>query len=88
MAILPDKSRHEMRENDTKHPLGPSSEHKLSSDHQRKSTSRSSVGRAKSTRSFRHSLRSAVPDTSVITMAKRPDHGGTGKHYLKIFFVF
>ena len=56
---------------------------------QRKSTSRSSTGRAKSTRSFRVSLRSAVPDTSIITMAQRPDQGGSGNskninHPLKI----
>jgi hypothetical protein len=48
------------------------------STEQRKSTSRSSGGRAKSTRPFRDSIRSAVPDSSIISMAKRPDRGGTG----------
>ncbi len=78
MAIIPEKFHHETKEN------GTSSGRKPSSDQQRKSTSRSSVGRARSTRPFRQTIRSAVPDTSVITMAKRPDRGGTGKliHFL------
>ena len=42
-------------------------------DQQRKSTSRS-------TRSFRHSIHSAVPDTSFTTLAKRPDRGGIGMY--------
>ncbi len=45
---------------------------------QRKSTSRSSASRAKSTHSFRDPIRSAVPDSAIITLAKRPDQGGTG----------
>jgi len=47
---------------------------------QRKSTSRSSAGRAKSTRPLRDSIRSAVPDSAIITLAKRPDQGGTGNN--------
>ncbi|CAF4375067.1 unnamed protein product, partial [Rotaria magnacalcarata] len=58
---------------------------KPSSDQQRKSTSRSSVGRARSTRTFRHSLRSAVPESSVIAMAKRPDRGGTAGQNLQMY---
>jgi len=57
---------------------------KPSSDQQRKSTSRSSVGRARSTRPLRETIRSAVPDSSIISMAKRPDRGGTGK----LLFLF
>ncbi|CAF5120965.1 unnamed protein product, partial [Rotaria magnacalcarata] len=53
-------------DSDTKTNLGASPGRKPSSDQQRKSTSRSSVGRARSTRTFRHSLRSAVPESSVI----------------------
>jgi hypothetical protein len=49
-----------------------------SSADQRKSASRSSGGRAKSTHLFRDSIRSAVPDSAIITIAKRPDQGGTG----------
>jgi hypothetical protein len=79
MAIIPEKFHHETKENGTTNHLSSSSGRKLSSDKQRKSTSRSSVGRVRSTRPFRNSIRSAVPDTSVITMAKRPDRGGTGK---------
>lgn len=53
---------------------------KPSVEQQRKSTSRSSTGRARSTRGYRESIRSAVPETSIISMAKRPDQGGKGKH--------
>lgn len=45
---------------------------------QRKSTSRSSAVRAKSTHFFRDPIRSAVPDSSIVTFAKRPDQGGSG----------
>jgi hypothetical protein len=79
MAIIPEKFHPEIKENGTKTHLPSSSGRKPSSDQQRKSTSRSSAGRPRSTRPFRDSIRSAVPDTSVITMAKRPDRGGTGK---------
>jgi hypothetical protein len=51
---------------------------KPSAEQQRKSTSRSSGGRAKSTRPLREAIRSAVPDTAIISIAKRPDQGGTG----------
>ena len=96
MAIIPEKFHQETKENGTTNHLPSSSGRKPSSDQQRKSTSRSSAGRARSTRPFREAIRSAVPDSSVITMAKRPDHGGTGKHesisfvlYLKRFiFAF
>lgn len=75
MAIIPEKFHHETKENGTtNHGRKPSSDQQ-----QRKSTSRSSAGRARSTRPFRDSIRSAVPDTSVITMAQRPDRGGLGK---------
>jgi hypothetical protein len=81
MAILPEKSHHETKENGTINHLSSSSGRKPSSDQQRKSTSRSSAGRARSTRPFRALIRSAVPDSSVITMAKRPDRGGIGKFF-------
>jgi len=79
MAVIPEKFHQETKENGTGNHLPSSSGRKPSTDQQRKSTSRSSAGRARSTRPFRQSIRSAVPDTSVITMAKRPDHGGTGR---------
>jgi hypothetical protein len=78
MAILPEKFHQENKENNTTNNLPSSSDRKPSSDQQRKSTSRSSAGRARSTRPFRAPIRSAVPDSSVITIAKRPDRGGTG----------
>lgn len=43
-----------------------------------KSRSRSSTNRAKSTRPFRNSLRSVVPETTILSMAQRPDQGGLG----------
>ncbi|CAF1577529.1 unnamed protein product [Rotaria magnacalcarata] len=61
-----------------------SSGRKLSSDHA-KSTSRSSASRAKSTRALRTSIRSAVPDTSIITLAERPDQGGTAGQKLRLY---
>lgn len=76
MAVLPEKFHPAGKENAIENNLG----RKPSADEQRKSTSRSSTGRARSTRGFRETIRSAVPDTSIITMAKRPDRGGTG-HY-------
>lgn len=80
MAILPDKSMHHSKHSSdlSNHPH-PSAGCKYPIESQRKSTSRSSTGRARSTRAFRESIRSAVPDTSIITMAKRPDQGGKGK---------
>lgn len=83
MAIIPEKSHthSELKSNGTTNHLPSCSGRKPSSDQQRKSTSRSSAGRARSTRPFRDSLRSAVPDTSLITMAKRPDRGGTGNYF-------
>jgi len=87
IAVIPEKFHHETKENGTTNHLPSSSGRKPSSDQQRKSTSRSSAGRARSTRPFRASIRSAVPDTSVITMAKRPDRGGTGKLFQFISFI-
>jgi len=82
MAIKTEKFHPGNKENViTNHPTSSStmssSGRKLSAD-QRKSTSRSSTGRAKSTRPLRDSIRSAVPDSAIITMAKRPDQGGIG----------
>jgi hypothetical protein len=79
MAVISEKYHQESKVNGTANHLPSSSGRKPSSDQQRKSTSRSSAGRPRSTRPFRDSIRSAVPDTSVIAMAKRPDRGGTGK---------
>lgn len=55
-----------------------SSGRKPSADHN-KSTSRSSTNRARSTRTLRNSVRSAVPETKIVKTAERPDKGGTGK---------
>ncbi|CAF1938445.1 unnamed protein product [Rotaria magnacalcarata] len=85
MAVIPEKFHREIKDSDTKTNLGASPGRKPSSDQQRKSTSRSSVGRARSTRTFRHSLRSAVPESSVIAMAKRPDRGGTAGQNLQMY---
>ena len=83
MAIIPEKphAHCEQQSNGTTNVLPSCSGRKPSTDQQRKSTSRSSAGRARSTRPFRDSLRSAVPDTALITMAKRPDRGGTGDFF-------
>ncbi|CAF3625397.1 unnamed protein product [Adineta steineri] len=87
MAVISEKFHPETKENGTTNQISPStsSGRKPSSDQQRKSTSRSSANRARSTRSFRQAIRSAVPDTSVITMAKRPDHGGTAGQKLEMY---
>ncbi|CAF1148681.1 unnamed protein product [Rotaria sordida] len=90
MAIIPEKFHEEIKENGTKNHLlssssSSSSGHKSSSDQHPKSTSHSSINRARSTRPFRNSIRSAVPDTSVITMAKRPDRGGTAGQKLQLY---
>ncbi|CAF0781179.1 unnamed protein product [Rotaria sp. Silwood1] len=86
MAIIPQRFHEETKENGVKNHLSSSSsEDKSSSDQHHKSTSHSSIGRTRSTRSFRHSIRSAVPDTSVITMAKRPDRGGTAGQQLQLY---
>ncbi|CAF4888608.1 unnamed protein product, partial [Rotaria magnacalcarata] len=53
MAVIPEKFHREIKDSDTKTNLGASPGRKPSSDQQRKSTSRSSVGRARSTRTFR-----------------------------------
>ena len=79
MAVLPEKFHPTGKENSL---AKDDVESKPSSDQQRKSTSRSSTGRARSTRGFREAIRSAVPDTSIITIAKRPDRGGTGNSLL------
>ncbi|CAF1402264.1 unnamed protein product [Adineta steineri] len=55
-----------------------------SNGEQRKSTSRSSNGRAKSTRPFRETIRSAVPDSAIVTFARRPDQGGSAGYKLKV----
>ncbi|CAF3647379.1 unnamed protein product [Rotaria sordida] len=90
MAIIPEKFHEGIKENGTKNHLPSSSSssssgHKSSSDQHPKSTSHSSINRARSTRPFRNSIRSAVPDTSVITMAKRPDRGGTAGQKLQLY---
>jgi hypothetical protein len=82
MAIIPEKF-HQVDKENAKTSRPPSSSTTTSSGRkpsaeQRKSTSRSSAVRAKSTRPFRDSIRSAVPDTSIISIAKRPDEGGKG----------
>jgi hypothetical protein len=87
MAIIPEKLHHETKENGTTNHSSSTTGRKPSSDQQRKSTSRSSAVRARSTRPFRNVIRSAVPDTSVITMAKRPDRGGTGKSFHFFFQI-
>ncbi|CAF1297196.1 unnamed protein product [Adineta ricciae] len=51
---------------------------------QRKSTSRSSTGRAKSTRAFRDAVQSAIPDTALVSFASRPDRGGKAGYPLKL----
>lgn len=79
MAILPEKYHYQNQENGTMNKTNTSSGRKPSSDQQRKSTSRSSAGRARSTRPLRETIRSAVPDSSIISMAKRPDRGGIGR---------
>ncbi|UJR37628.1 hypothetical protein I4U23_030325 [Adineta vaga] len=85
MAVISEKYHPETTENGTTKHLPSSSGRKLSSDQQRKSTSRSSAGRARSTRPFRETIRSAVPDSSVITMAKRPDSGGRAGQKLEMY---
>ncbi|CAF2623092.1 unnamed protein product [Rotaria sp. Silwood2] len=85
MAIIPEKIHEKTEENGIKNHLPSSSGHKSSSDQHHKSTSHSSIGRTRSIRPFRHSIRSAVPDTSVITMAKRPDRGGTAGQKLQFY---
>lgn len=85
MAILPDQYHyHQNQEKGLMNKTNGSTGRKPSSDQQRKSTSRSSAGRARSTRPLRETIRSAVPDSSIISMAKRPDRGGTGK----LLFLF
>lgn len=83
MAMTAEKVHSTTKSNGITNHVSSSSGRKPSSDQQRKSTSRSSAGRARSTRPFRDSLRSAVPDSSIISMAKRPDRGGTGTCYLR-----
>lgn len=83
-AIQPQRYRPGNGENGTNNNRPPSATNRPAttrrpSNEQRHSTSRSSGGRAKSTRPFRDTIRSAVPDTAIITIAKRPDRGGTGK---------
>ncbi len=87
IAVIPEKFHHETKENGTTNHSSSTTGRKPSSDQQRKSTSRSSAVRARSTRPFRNVIRSAVPDTSVITMAKRPDRGGTGKSFHFFFQI-
>ncbi len=82
MVMNPEGFHSENRENGSAN-RPPSSSNRSSSGRKRsteknKSTSRSSVVRAKSTRPLRDAIRSAVPDSSLITMARRPDRGGTG----------
>ncbi len=90
MVMKPEKFHSENKENGgTNHPLASSnrsSSGRKRSTEQHKSTSRSSTVRAKSTRPLRDAIRSAVPDSSIISMAKRPDRGGTGN--LKTFWNF
>ncbi len=82
MAIIPEKFHQGNKENGI--PSRPPSSSTTTSSgrkpsaEQRKSTSRSSAVRAKSTRPFRDAIRSAVPDTSIISIARRPDQGGKG----------
>jgi hypothetical protein len=87
MALKPEKFHSGTKENViSNHPLSSStrsSSGRKTSAEQRKSTSRSSAGRAKSTRPFRESIRSAVPDSAIISIAKRPDQGGTGNSQKK-----
>ena len=82
-AIKPQRYRPESRENDTNnHPpssMNAATSARKQSTEQRHSTSRSAGGRAKSSRPFREIIRSAVPESSIITIAKRPDRGGTSK---------
>ena len=85
--MMAEKPHSTVKSNGITNHLPSSSGRKPSSDQQRKSTSRSSAGRARSTRPFRDSLRSAVPDTSVISMAKRPDRGGTGRSLLHSYLL-
>ena len=79
MAIIPEKIYQETKRKSANNNSPSPSGSKSSIAEQRQSTSRSSVCRARSTHPLRHSIRSAVPDTSVLTMAKRPDRGGAGK---------
>ncbi|CAF1193730.1 unnamed protein product, partial [Rotaria sordida] len=82
IAIIPEKFHQGNKENrmmnrpPSSSSTTTSSGRKPSTDHC-KSTSRSSTNRAKSTHSHRNSIRSAVPDTSIISIAQRPDQGGT-----------
>lgn len=83
-AVRPQRYRPETRETDNNNHHPPSSTNETpsarkQSSEQRHSTSRSSGGRAKSSRPFRETIRSAVPESSIITIAKRPDRGGTRK---------
>jgi hypothetical protein len=41
---------------------------------------RHSTPRARSTHVFRDSLHSNVPEAAILSIAKRPDQGGTGNH--------
>ncbi|CAF0858888.1 unnamed protein product [Rotaria sp. Silwood1] len=90
IAIIPEIFHQENKENRiTNRPPSSSSTtassiRKSSNDHC-KSTSRSSTNRAKSTRSFRNSIRSAVPDTSIISIAQRPDQSGTAGQKLRLY---
>ena len=59
-----------------------SSGHRSNGD-QRKSTSRSSTGRAKSTRNFRDAVLSVIPDTALVSFASRPDRGGKGNYRIE-----
>lgn len=82
MAVIPGRSHKGSEENDAHGDISLSSGYISSPNHHHKSTSRSSIGRTRSTRPFKYSIRSAVPDTSVITLAKRPDQGGIGKKFI------
>lgn len=81
MAVLSEKQQRSVRETQILNSISGTSSRKTSNEHQRKSTSRSSAGRPRSTRTYRDSIRSAVPETSIITMAKRPDQGGKGDRF-------